>query len=105
MCQLDRRVADGHAENIALSIAKPVLATPAGYIGYGLTYGVIRSEWVPYESESGRSCRDGSPSRTIRTPCSRRPSTSAMCMPTAAVGTSPRGPRRNAPLRAVAFQP
>jgi pimeloyl-ACP methyl ester carboxylesterase len=45
-------LADGHAENIALSIAKPVLATPAGYIGYGLTYGVICSEWVPYESES-----------------------------------------------------
>ena len=45
-------LADGHAENIALSIAKPVLATPAGYIGYGLTYGVICSEWVLYESES-----------------------------------------------------
>ena len=45
-------LADGHAANIALSIAKPVLATPAGYIGYGLTYGVICSDWVPYESES-----------------------------------------------------
>ena len=45
-------LADGHAKNIALSIAKPTLATPAGYIGYGLTYGVICSEWIPYESES-----------------------------------------------------
>ncbi len=44
--------ADGHPEKIALSIAKPVLATPEGYIGYGLTLGVICSEWVPYQSES-----------------------------------------------------
>ena len=45
-------LADGHPEKIALSIAKPVMATPEGYIGYGLTLGVICSEWVPYESES-----------------------------------------------------
>jgi pimeloyl-ACP methyl ester carboxylesterase len=45
-------LADGHPEKIALSIAKPVLTTPEGYIGYGQTLGVICSEWVPYESES-----------------------------------------------------
>jgi pimeloyl-ACP methyl ester carboxylesterase len=45
-------LADGKPEKIALSIAKPVLATPEGYLGYGLIYGVICSEWVPYESES-----------------------------------------------------
>ena len=45
-------LADGHAEKIALSIAKPALTVPEGYLGYGLTYGVICSEWVPYESES-----------------------------------------------------
>jgi pimeloyl-ACP methyl ester carboxylesterase len=45
-------LAKGDPEKIALSIAKPVMTTPEGYIGYGLTYGVICSEWVPYESES-----------------------------------------------------
>ena len=45
-------LAKGHPEKIALSIAQPLLTTPEGYIGYGLTYGVICSEWVPYESES-----------------------------------------------------
>jgi pimeloyl-ACP methyl ester carboxylesterase len=45
-------LAKGSPEKIALSIAQPVLTTPEGYIGYGLTYGVICSEWVPYESES-----------------------------------------------------
>ncbi len=45
-------LAKGHPEKIALSIAQPVLTTPEGYIGYGLTYGVICGEWVPYESES-----------------------------------------------------
>src|SRR5271168_2559840 len=45
-------LANGHPEKIALSIAQPVLATPEGYICYGLTYGVICGEWVPYESES-----------------------------------------------------
>ena len=45
-------LAKGNPEKIALSIAKPVLTTPEGYIGYGLTYGVICGEWVPYESES-----------------------------------------------------
>ena len=45
-------LAKGDPKKIALSIAKPVMTTPEGYIGYGLTYGVICSEWVPYESES-----------------------------------------------------
>jgi pimeloyl-ACP methyl ester carboxylesterase len=45
-------LAKGNPEKIALSIVKPVLTTPEGYIGYGLTYGVICGEWVPYESES-----------------------------------------------------
>ena len=45
-------LAKGHPEKIASSIAQPVLTTPEGYIGYGLTYGVICTEWVPYESES-----------------------------------------------------
>ncbi len=45
-------LARGNPEKIALSIAQSVLATPQGYVGYGLTYGVICSEWVPYESES-----------------------------------------------------
>jgi pimeloyl-ACP methyl ester carboxylesterase len=45
-------LAEGRAEKIALSIAKPVLTVPEGYLGYGLTYGVICREWVPYESQS-----------------------------------------------------
>jgi pimeloyl-ACP methyl ester carboxylesterase len=45
-------LAKEHPEKIALSIAQPVMTTPEGYIGYGLTYGVICGEWVPYESES-----------------------------------------------------
>lgn len=45
-------LADGHPAKIAVSRASPVLATPEGVIGYGLTYGVICSEWVPYERES-----------------------------------------------------
>jgi pimeloyl-ACP methyl ester carboxylesterase len=45
-------LADGHPEKIAASRARPVLMTPEGVIGYGLTFGVICSEWVPYERES-----------------------------------------------------
>jgi pimeloyl-ACP methyl ester carboxylesterase len=45
-------LADGNPDKIAFSIAKSVISIPEGYIGYGLTYGVICSEWVPYESES-----------------------------------------------------
>ena len=45
-------LADGHPENIAKARAAPVLATPDGYLGYGLIYGVICSEWVPYEREA-----------------------------------------------------
>lgn len=45
-------LAQGNPDKIALSIAQPVMTTPPGYIGYGLTYGVICSEWVPYESEA-----------------------------------------------------
>ena len=45
-------LADGHPENIAKACASPVLATPEGYLGYGLIFGVICSEWVPYEAES-----------------------------------------------------
>jgi hypothetical protein len=98
-------LADGHAENIALSIAKPTMETPASHIGYGLTYGVICSEWVPMRANPTSSCRESSPSRTIRTLCSGRASTSAMCMTTVVVGTSARGLRSNRKLRAALFQP
>lgn len=46
------QLADGHPEKIAASRALPVVRTPEGVIGYGLTLGVICSEWVPYEDES-----------------------------------------------------
>ena len=46
------QLADGHPEKIAASRALPGVRTPEGVIGYGLTLGVICSEWVPYEDES-----------------------------------------------------
>ena len=47
---LDRSSPTGTRESRPV-YRKAVLATPKG-IGYGLTYGVICGEWVPYRSES-----------------------------------------------------
>jgi pimeloyl-ACP methyl ester carboxylesterase len=45
-------LADGDPRRIASARAAPILATPAGVVGYGLAFGVGCAEWVPYERGS-----------------------------------------------------
>ncbi len=66
-----RQLAAGKAQSIAASRAASV--TPPGLIGYGLTFGVICSEWYPFTAYSeilaeGRRVLPGYPSSVLREP-------------------------------------
>jgi len=86
------QLAAGDPQSIATLRLQQV--TPPGFVGYGLTYGVICSEWVPFDSEREVLAQDATCCRDIPARCWRSRRSSPTTSTTAASGTWRRRPPR-----------